>query len=397
MKLKCVILAAAVLLAPAFASEADERTPERVRMIPDDSVDWGLRNVGAGITSVFGLWNYWYKKNFVTIETVPANARLDLYFIRFNFQKLFVRTEAPVEIELPSRIMSTRKDALIVRVAANGYKTLEQTFDVPDVPKSIVISLDPLPNSLVFLGHSHLAGRTTISMRTTKEPELRLLKSRTRAGFTVSLSETADAREKTEAVSGGLLDEVIVSQIGEDLVVQFSPNIKDVEARSKHTYDPVRKQHVYTFDLMREGSVPPSFDGVRRELDSLRFAQGAGCNRAYEAVLRDRLDPEVVARAFRPSGSIADVYRREAMKRLGRLDHGTVETTTGERLRTGSPIELEMALQTASSVRGCLALLGAFARTEPDPETALRSLVAPDLSREEFAGVYAEAEAACRR
>ena len=47
---------------------------------------------------------------------------------------------------------------------------------------------------------------------------------------------------------------------------------------------------------------------------------------------------------------------------LGRSERGMVHTLAGEDLRTGSPIELEMALQSAATVEGYLGLLAAFAR-----------------------------------
>jgi hypothetical protein len=94
---------------------------------------------------------------------------------------------------------------------------------------------------------------------------------------------------------------------------------------------------------------------------------------------------------------VADLYQRQAMLQVGRGDHGTVQTVSGESLRTGNPIELEMAMQSASSVKGYLATLAAWARTQRDPETAMRSLVAPELSAEEFAPIWNEAQAACGR
>jgi hypothetical protein len=54
-----------------------------------------------------------------------------------------------------------------------------------------------------------------------------------------------------------------------------------------------------------------------------------------------------------------------------------------------------MALQGAASVRGYLGLLAAFSRTQPESETALRSLIAPDMSAEEFAPIWQSALAAC--
>ena len=104
----------------------------------------------------------------------------------------------------------------------------------------------------------------------------------------------------------------------------------------------------------------------------------------------------MIARAHRPSGSVSDLYRREAMKRLGRLDHGTVHVLDGQSLRTGSPIELELAMQSAANVEGYMGLLAAFAFTQSEPEVALRSLIAPELSAQEFAPIYQRARGAQR-
>jgi hypothetical protein len=71
-----------------------------------------------------------------------------------------------------------------------------------------------------------------------------------------------------------------------------------------------------------------------------------------------------------------------------------VRTEAGETLRTGNPLELALALQSAGTVDGYLALLGALARSEAQPADALRSLVAPQMSAAEFAPVYEAAEAA---
>jgi hypothetical protein len=393
-------LIASLSLLCAVTVVAQTREPDKVKLVPQESVDWGLRNVGAGFTAVFGMYNYWYKDNSVRIETVPADARIQLYYIRSNFQKLFVRAESPVEVQLPPRIQTTPKDVMIVRVAANGFKTRESTFRVGDVPDKLVFQLAALPNSLTFLGHTHLAGRTSLSLRTTKEADFRVIKSRSFPGFTLSLSETADALAGSEPPSGGLVALTEVSQLGEDLVVRIETRGHDFEVRSKHSYDAIRDEHVYTFDMTAKGTRIPSFDQVRRELDGVHYSPSDPCDRTFEAALREQLEAEQIARALRPSGSIADLYRKEAMKRLGRLDRGSVQTLSGETLRTGSPIELEMALQSAGSVNGYLGLLGAFSRTRADPELALRSLIAPELSAGEFGEIYRVAHTAwssCRR
>ena len=87
------------------------------------------------------------------------------------------------------------------------------------------------------------------------------------------------------------------------------------------------------------------------------------------------------------------------MRELGRADRGRVHTQAGEELRTGHPIELEMALRAAASVEGYLGLLAHFARRQPESELVLRSLLAPSLEATAFATIWSrgeEAWTACR-
>ena len=66
----------------------------------------------------------------------------------------------------------------------------------------------------------------------------------------------------------------------------------------------------------------------------------------------------------------------------------------GEAFRTGSPVELALALQSPGAVRGYLAMLGAIARSRPDGASFLRALTAPEMDAEEFEEIYAAALAA---
>jgi hypothetical protein len=362
---------------------------------PDEASTFTIRNVGAAISSVVGFWNYWYGENSVTLDSVPRDAQLEVFYIRKNFQKKYQLLAPPVRLCLPNRISATRRDALTVRVSSGGYSTREWTFSVLDTPENLVLQLDPLPNALVFLGHTHLRDRTTLALRTLKEPEFRVSKSTGQAGFTLALTQTADKLAPKPRVSGGHVRGVEVAQVGEDLLLRIDTDSPDVEARSKQSYDPIRQEYVFLLDFAPAGERAPSMDEVRVDLERAPFSPGDRCAGAMEATLRSRLEAEVIARAHRPSGSLADLYQRQAMLKLGRFDHGTVQTLAGETLRTGNPLELEMALQGAASVRGYLGLLAAFSRTQPESETALRSLIAPDMSAEEFAPIWQSALAAC--
>ncbi len=388
------LLSSCLLVFPAFAQESE---PERIELMPDEKAGWSPRNLAAGLTTLVRGPSYWYEDKELLVETVPANAQLGLYFIRSNFQKRYERAVAPVRVVTPRRVHATSRDVVVVRAALAGYLMSERKFRVFDLPEKVLIELQPLPNSLVFLSQTHLAGRSTLTLRTTAEPDLRISKSRGSSGFTLALTQTANKLESAPGAGGGHIDAIHVNQLGEDLVVSVSTGEPDLEVRSKMRYDPIRKEHAYVLDLMRRGERPPSNAQIRREIERARFNRGDPCAAAFEEVLRSRLDDRALARAFRPSGGIAEFYQREAMLQLGRLNTGTVEDLNGEAYRTGSPIELALALQSVGTVRDYLALLGAIARTQSDPEGFLRALTAPEMSPDEFSEIYREALAARRR
>lgn len=367
---------------------------EEIVLVPADPAGFGPRNVFAAVTSVFGAWSYWYKDLDVRIETAPADARIDLFYVRGNFQKMFATASSPVRVHLPSRIAATSRDAMIVRASANGYRTQRRTYRIAKVPDRIVLKLEPLPNALVALSHMHVGGRTTLTLRTTEKPEFRVVKSGSFEGFTLILAETGSRLEGPTRVSGGLVRSADVSSVGEDLIVRVETNGPGIEVRSKASYDPVRREHLFSLDLTKKGARAFAPSEIQRQIARVGFSRSDPCNAAFEKALREALPPETFARSAPRPGTIAALYRREAMIALGRLDHGRVSMVSGRHLRTGSPLELEVALQSAEDVRGYLALLGAYARRQSDPQTVLRSLVTPDLSPESFAPAYEKAERA---
>jgi hypothetical protein len=327
----------------------------------------GVGSLFVGITSLLGGWRYWHGDRYVLISTVPADAEVGLYYIRFNFQKRFERARTPVRVRLPKRANTTGRDVFFVRVVANGFTTEERSYPARKVSGELLIQLAPLPNDLVFFGHTYLAGRTTLLLHTSEEPQFRVSQSRASPGFVLALAKTADKLERRPEVSAGQVQGVDVAQLGEDILISIATRDTEVEVRSKQSYNPIREEYILLLDIMSRGARVP---------------------------VRDGLDPVAVAKAFRPTGGIADVYRREAMLHLGRLDRGTVHTLVGEDLRTGNPIELQLALQTPVTVEGYLGLLEVFALSQDEPSSVLRSLLAPEMSPEEFRPIAAAAEAA---
>ena len=403
MRTAGILIASALLWSPLVAvtaAPAPDGVPPVVDLIPAERAAWTPKNVLVGLSGMFGGWSYWYAERTMEVETVPPDAVLGLYYLRQNFQKRFERADAPAMVLLPARADTTGKDAVRIHATANGYLAKDVSFSSRDVPKRVTITLSALPNSLVFLGQTSFAGRTTLTLRTTEQPEVRLSKTTRSSGFTIALTRTALKLAGPTSGTGARLRSIDATQIGEDAVVRVETDGPDVEVRSKQSFDPVSSQYVSVFDLVRPGATAPSDAEIRARLDSTAFTPNAVCDARYAEVLRARLGEAALSDALRPSGGITDLYRREAMLRLGRYRDGTVRTEAGETLRTGSSLELALALQSAASVEGFLAMLGALARSEPQPADALRSLIAPQLTAAEFAPVYEAAEetrASCHR
>jgi hypothetical protein len=169
-----------------------------------------------------------------------------------------------------------------------------------------------------------------------------------------------------------------------------------LEVRTRSSRDPVRREHVITLDLIAPGARMLTAGDISRELAAVPFTGPTRCDRRFEAVLRESLDPAVTVRAFRGGAPVTAYYQKESMRKLGRLDTGRVHSRSGDTFRIGSPIEFEMAMQSAPNIRGYFGLLGVIARRQDDPSTFLRSLLAPDMASAEFESIYRAANRAYR-
>ena len=380
---------------PAISVEVPDDV-EHIELHPPEHVIWTPRNLFAGITSVVGFYGFWYRPKNVFIETVPADANVSLYYLRGNFQKRFERVSAPVVVELPSRIGSSSADTFRYRVSKDGYLVVEDRFKVHDVPEKLLIQLTPLPNALVFLGQTHLGNRTTLTLRTTEEPQVRMAKGSDSKSFTIALTQTANQLEQTPDLESGYLAGIEVQQLGEDLLLRVATTREGLEVRTRSSRDPVRREHVITLDLIAPGARMLTAGDISRELAAVPFTGPTRCDRRFEAVLRERLDPAVTVRAFRGGAPVTAYYQKESMRKLGRLDTGRVHSRSGDTFRIGSPIEFEMAMQSAPNIRGYFGLLGVIARRQDDPSTFLRSLLAPDMASADFESIYRAAYRAYR-
>ena len=391
--LACVLLGVPLMAGSAAVRAESPDGVNRVDLIPTERAAWSPKNLGIGVTSVLGGWNYWYQEREIQVETVPSNASLKLYYIRSNFQKRFEESHSPALVKLPSRADMTYKDAVKFSAIADGYLAQDMSFDAQKVPDKVVIQLQVLPNSLVALSHAEFGGRTSLVLKTTEQPDVRMSKNTSLRGFQIALTKTAVKLDAKSQKGAGHLTQVDAIQLGEDAIVRVETDAPDLEVRSRQSYDAIQQQYVHVFDIVPPGTAAPTDAQVRARLDSLAWTPDERCDDRFGAVLREKVGDTELADAFRPSGELTDLYRKEAMLRLGRYHEGTVKTDAGETLRTGNPLELALALQSAPRVKSYLALLGALARTEPAPADALRTLVAPTQTSAAFEPTYAAAEA----
>lgn len=378
---------------------------ETIELMPDGGDYWSMRNVFAPLTSVFLGPSYWYGDRQLVVATTPADAIVDIFYVRGGFQKRFEQADAPVTILLPKRIDANPKDVVIVRAFAEGYRIQETTVQVKSRTDKLEITLDILPNALESVAHTYFAGRGSLTFYTKEALSLRLQDRE--GGFGAALHETAKSDAAADALArmqSPLLASVAAHQLGEDLLVQAkygaAANGGEPEIRSRQGQDPIRDLHVFTLDIVGPGAGTTGVNRARAALARIRTSDVSGCAAKFDDALRGALEPAELTRALTPHGSFIDPYLRAAMRRLGELSPGgTVKLVGGARYDTRVPLHLAAAQNEAGSVRGYLALLRRFvALMEPaDQRSAvLRGLLTPELAPEAFADALATAQAAER-
>lgn len=400
------VLTAGLLVAAAPRAEV-------VELGPDERADFGMKSMGAPLASLFTGTGYWYDKRRIEVETSPPGALLDLFYVRANFQKGYQQTTAPATIVLPPRVEAGPRDSITIRAFLEGHKIQDVVMKANDTDDKVVIDLAPLPNRLDGVSHTYLAGRSVLSLLTRQTPSVRLQERE--GGVTVVLNETALSPEATASIasiSSPLIASIGAQQLGEDLMlrVEWTPEAKSPkpEIRSRTGEDPGRGLHVFSLDLSRPGAatVADAGGGSRAAaIDAIaRIGAGdvSGCALVFDEALREQLDPAALARALAPKGSFTDPVLRATMRRLGEVSPGgQVAALDGGRFQPAVPLELEAAMSQASTVKGYLAALRAFARNS-DPtgwQAALRGLVAPELAEADFERAVASAdtsEKSCR-
>ena len=405
-------LAVLILLAQATmaSAEGNLEDAETVDMRPESPPSWGSRHLAAPIVSLFRGTDHMYGERSFRVETTPSTGYLDIFYVRSGFQKKFEQAESPAVVIVPSRVESGPRDAITIRAFAEGYEQSSVTIDVDDRLKDLVIDLEPLPNMLEAVDYRYFAGRSTIAFMTREALTFRVQDSDT--GYSVILNQTAmgpQAVRVVERIHGPRIAEAYHQQLGDDLMVGLvlRADAQDLEMdlRSRQSYDAPRDLHVFEIDIVETGSSASSVESALAALNKVRSSDVSGCAAVFDSTLRSELDAASLARALRPRGAFSDRYTRAAMRRLGEVSlDRMVYFEDGTQLRVESALELEMAIANSSSAKGYLSLLRSFVNyNEADVisrKQALRSLLAPDLSLDEFEtrlGAAEAAESRCRK
>ncbi len=384
---------ASLLAAVQLGASAGTARAEVVELVPDDRLAW----TPGQLFSVFRPG--FHSKREVEVETTPPGAALDLYYVRAGFQKRYEQAEAPVTIVLPKRAQAGSRDTVTIRASADGFRAQETTFRVHGRDTSVLIELDPLPNTLEAVVHTYFAGRATIAFMT-KEPITPSVRERG-GDVQLALDETAQGPEVVDTIASirnPLLASIDTQQLGEDLVVRLAlVDPEAVELRSRQWQDPVRDLHAWSVDLVPADGGAEAIARARAALAAIAPGEVAGCALVFDDALRQALDAAELSRALVPSGRFVDPYLRAAMRRLGELSPDrTIRMTHGARYRPDVPLELAAAMSEASKARGLLALLRQFSQrleSGDQADAALQALIAPELEATAFRRQLADATA----
>jgi hypothetical protein len=370
-------------------------TSSGIAMKPDSLAQWG--NL---LPALARPWHYFPQRS-IRIETSPPGALLDLAYLRHGVRLMFEQVRAPLEVELPSRFVAHRSDALSVRAFVPGYQPARITAPLHGDTERLLIDLERISNSVEIVGYRYLAQRGALTLLTRAELEVRV--GDITDEFYVVLSETAlgeAAGKVLDSLQSPQIERATAVQLGRDLLLQLrlgQETRDELPALRIFTgFETARQLHRTVLDFSR-----PEARTTRRALDGLaqiRPEAVSGCALRFDAALREGLEPTDLARALTPSADFIDPILRAALHRLAELSaDGQLRLADGTRLQPDLRLEFEAALGQAHQVEGFLALLRALAVQTAGAEAqsqVLRGLVAPELDQGGFEERAAKAERA---
>ena len=330
----------------------------------------------------------------VHVETHPADAELELVYLRAATARVRERVAAPVRLLLPSL---RDGDVLLVRAHRDGYRVREVTFRAGQLPARLTIPLEPLPNTLVATAYIELVGRRLLMLWTEQPARIRVQQ----AGDSVHVI-LAETRTVLVPPPG-----VTLESVAEDLFLRVAVD-GDASARGElrahQARDPARGlERIVVEWVPRDGGLAATLR-ARAGLAALGPRHVDACSRSFEDRLREGIPASSLARGLAPTGRFTDAIHRAALRRLGELSAGGwVELTDGTHFDPARALEADFVMGRASEAHGFLALLAGFVREvtpAPRVDDVFSSLIAPDLPAAEVAAAIAaarDAEQTCRR
>jgi hypothetical protein len=368
-------------------------TSSGIVMKPDSLAQWA-----NFLPALARPWHYFPQRS-IRIETTPPDALLDLAYLRHGARLMFEQVRAPLEVELPSRFVAHRGDALSIQAFAPGYQPARITAPLHGDTERLEIDLERIANSVEILAYRYLAERGALTLLSNAELDVRV--SDTTVGFYLLLRRAAlgeAAGRVLDSLRSPQVESATAIQLGRDLLLQLrlgeETRDEPPELRIFTGFETARQLHRTVLELSR-----PEARTTRRALDGLaeiRPEAVSGCALRFDAALREGLEPADLARALTPSADFLDPVLRAALRRLAELSSdGELRLADGTRLRPDLPLEFEAALGQADQVEGLLALLRALAAQMASAEEqtpVLRGLVAPELDQGSFEERNANAE-----
>jgi hypothetical protein len=395
-----------LLLLTLIALPATAAEREIVELIPTKRSSWTIERLFAPITGLLrGGPSYWYGERSIEIDTRPPGASLDLFYVRENIQQRFERAESPILLRLPTRIEAGPRDSVSIRAILDGHLHQEVQIEVRSRETQLTIELDPLPNRLEAMTHTHLSRRGSLKFLTSEAVKFRLQKMSD--GFSIVLTETGHSEGAFKTVRGVSSDNIKslrAEQLGEDIVVRVQlhdTTQNELDLRSTQQYDAVREFHQFTVELVPAEGNAVILARSDAALNRVQRSDVSGCALDFDRSMRSQLDSEALSRALAPSSSFLDRHFRSALQRLGELSpDGLITLVDGSKFRPSITLDLAAASAQSSEAIGFLSLLRAFsAELEPSElrRNTLRGLIAPELDSERFDAIIEAAEDLERR
>jgi hypothetical protein len=241
--------------------------------------------------------SHWLAPRVVAIETTPAGAALDLFYLRDNRQVRLEHAEAPSRVELPASFDAERRDAVVIRAQLDGYLAREVQIAVRGRIDRIALDLSPAPNQLEGVALRYLGGRGWLELRTRGKPIFRT--QRSERGFRIALIATTPVRALEQMLSGSarpLVEALELEQVGADLYVSAALSERGRaaagELRFRESLDRVRGSHVLAVALAPETAAAVELDSADAVLARAPQRAVRGCALEYDRTLRDALDRE---------------------------------------------------------------------------------------------------------